>query len=124
MLNLADYNSFFDLFAVYLKTFTYLYLKLLCFIGILTVFKILISEVQDFEKFSFIHGIVFVYFAAQVFELQKSIELLSKKQTWSWFYQNFVIRQLQTVSNRWAAKGPKSEMTSTFVCTVLKITGL
>ena len=45
VLNLADSNSIFDLFSVYLKMIDRLNLKLLIFIGILQVLR------YDFQKF-------------------------------------------------------------------------
>ena len=45
ILNPADYNSFFYLFSVYLKTIDHLNLILLIFIGILQVLRF------DFKKF-------------------------------------------------------------------------
>ena len=51
MLNLADYNSFSDLFPVYLKTIDHLNLKLLMFYMHTESFKIWISKVQDFSNF-------------------------------------------------------------------------
>lgn len=60
---------------------------------------------------------------SQVFELTKSLELLSMKEGTQWFFQSFVCRYcLQTVSNKWQAKGRNCGLPSLYVCSVLKIT--
>ena len=51
MLNMADSNSFFDLFSVFLETIDHLDLKLLIFIGILQVLRYVFQKVEDFGNF-------------------------------------------------------------------------
>ena len=48
---MADYNSFFDLFSVYLKMIDCLDLKLLIFIGKLQVLRYVFQKVEDFGNF-------------------------------------------------------------------------
>ena len=50
-MNQPDYNSFSDLFSVYLKTHEHRNLKLLMFYMFTTSLKILISKVPDFRNF-------------------------------------------------------------------------
>ena len=61
-MNLADYNSCFDLFSVYLKTIDHLNLKLLIFVGILQVL-IFVGILQvlrfNFKKFRILESLIF-----------------------------------------------------------------
>ena len=62
MLNKAAYNSFFDLFAVHLKTIDHLNLKLLCFIGMLQVLRFEFLKFRILEILNFHPCIVMLHF--------------------------------------------------------------
>ena len=57
ILNIADSNSFFDLFAVYLKTIDHLNLKLLIFLGIVQVLRFDCKKIRILEMGMCIKGL-------------------------------------------------------------------
>ncbi|KAL3847506.1 hypothetical protein ACJMK2_018412 [Sinanodonta woodiana] len=59
----------------------------------------------------------------RVFELEKSIELLCKTQGWVFIKDEFVRIGLQTLSNKWQAKGGKCGLPVDYVCSILRLTG-
>ncbi|KAK3605606.1 hypothetical protein CHS0354_027268 [Potamilus streckersoni] len=59
----------------------------------------------------------------RAFELEKSIELLCKTQGWVFIKDEFVRIGLQTLSNKWQAKGGKCGLPVDYVCSILRLTG-